>query len=93
VSRPAGSPYAVSSFSQIATIAATWSTPLTLGSVIVNGSGQQVRNRSRVRSARRRVAASRLLIRMPANGGRTPSCSAAAAALTAASSCASSRTP
>jgi hypothetical protein len=36
---PALRPYRVSSLSHSATIAVTWSGPLTLGSVMVNGSG------------------------------------------------------
>ena len=65
-------------------MASTWLTVLTFGKVIISPSGSGPassrvdRNRSRVRSPRRRVGASKHLNRRPTKAGATPSATAAA---------------
>ena len=93
-------PGAGSSRSATSTIASTWATEVTLGSVTTKPSGicpSVSRNVARVRMPRARVPRSRLLNRMPWNGLASPasidSRSAAAADLAAASSSSSDRTP
>jgi len=117
-SRPAGRPRASSNASHASTITATCSTAETLGRVSTSPSGSPsslipasvsppsrtrvLRNRSRVRSPRARVAASKHLKRMPAKAGagaaplarfRANAATVWAARTASASSSASGRSP
>jgi len=77
-------------------MAATCSGALTFGRVTTNPSGSAPNasnNTSSVRTARRRVCSSRLLHRMPTNGGRSADRRTRAANRAAASSSASGRSP